>query len=70
MLTIQITGMNCGHCERAVRQALEGVPGITRVLEVSQAKGLAEIEGTADPQAVIAAIQAEGYEAQLGNAAG
>ena len=26
--TFQIEGMSCGHCVRAVREALEGVPGV------------------------------------------
>ena len=28
-LTMQITGMTCGHCVAGVTRALKGVPGVT-----------------------------------------
>ena len=27
-LTLEVSGMSCGHCVRAVREALDAVPGV------------------------------------------
>jgi copper chaperone len=59
---LRIDGMSCDHCVRAVRQALEAVPGVTRAeVEV----GAARVEGEAAPEALLAAVDAEGYAAHL-----
>ena len=63
VLTVQ--GMTCGHCEAAVRKALEAVPGVTRVVEVDRAKHRAVVEGEADVAALVAAVKAEGYQASV-----
>lgn len=34
----QVTGMSCGHCERAIRDEVEAIPGVTAV-EVDAATG-------------------------------
>jgi len=65
MIELQITGMTCQHCVRAVRDALGAVPGVARVVEVDLGSGRASVEGDANPEALIAAIQAEGYTATL-----
>jgi copper chaperone len=64
MIKIQVDGMTCGHCEKAVSQALASVPGVTKVVEVSREKGAALIEGTAEVAKLVAAVREEGYEAQ------
>jgi copper chaperone len=56
--------MTCQHCVRAVEKALAKVPGVSRVLAVDLEHAQASIEGSPEEQAVIAAIQAEGYEAR------
>lgn len=61
MMTLQIGGMTCGHCVRAVTQALESVTGAERV-SVSLESGRAAVEGAADLQALIRAVEQEGYE--------
>jgi len=61
ILTVQ--GMTCGHCEAAVRKALEAVPGVTAVLEVDRTANRAVVEGDADTAALVAAIKEEGYQA-------
>jgi copper chaperone len=63
MIELKIEGMTCGHCAKAVERALAGVPGVDRVVEVSVDRGAASIEGNADPAALIAAIEEEGYKA-------
>ena len=64
MTRLKVTGMTCGHCEGAVTKALGAVSGVTRVVEVSRERGEAVVEGAADPQALVAAIREEGYQAE------
>lgn len=64
MIELTVKGMTCGHCEAAVRKALEGVPGVTRVVEVDRHQSRALVEGEPDVRALVAAVKAEGYEAQ------
>lgn len=64
MTRLKVSGMTCGHCEAAVTKALGAVPGVTRVVEVSRKRGEALVEGAADPQALLAAIREEGYQAE------
>lgn len=60
-LTMQISGMTCGHCVAGVTRALNGVAGVT----VDQvAIGTATVEydaGSTTPQAIAKAIEEEGY---------
>ncbi len=61
---LQISGMTCGHCEMSVKKALEEVPGVTQVAEVSKDRGEAIVEGDADVSALIAAVEETGFEAR------
>lgn len=61
---LTVSGMTCGHCEKAVEGALKGVPGVQNVRVDLQA-GKATVEGEADPQALVQAVTEEGYGAQL-----
>lgn len=55
---LQIEGMSCGHCVRAVEQALCAVPGVTRAeVEI----GRARVEGEASRERLVQAVEAEGY---------
>lgn len=63
MTTLNITGMTCGHCVKSVKQALADVPGVTRA-EVDLQTRQAQVEGTADVDALVAAVKEEGYEAR------
>lgn len=62
MTRLKVTGMSCGHCEKAVREALEQVPGATGV-KVDLTAGTATVEGTAANDALLAAVREAGYEA-------
>jgi copper chaperone len=64
--TIKVTGMTCGHCVAAVTKALQKVPGV-QAADVSLEKAQAIVKGSADAQALIAAVREEGYEAALGS---
>jgi len=65
MIELSIQGMTCGHCVKAVTEALSEVPGVDRVVEVSLERGSAQVEGNADTSKLIAAIEEEGYEAAV-----
>ncbi len=64
MTKLDISGMTCGHCQQAVTSALESVAG-TQKAHVDLSDGTAEVEGTASPEALIAAVEDEGYQATL-----
>jgi copper chaperone len=62
MTQLSIEGMTCGHCQSAVKQALERVEGV-KAAEVDLARGIATIQGEADRASLIAAVEEEGYQA-------
>ena len=64
MITLKIEGMSCQHCVKAVNEALAGVAGVEKVVEVNLESGEARVEGSADVAALIAAVEEEGYQAQ------
>ena len=63
-----VTGMSCAACSARVEKAVSHVPGVTSC-SVSLLTHSMGVEGTADPQAVISAVQAAGYGASLKGAA-
>jgi len=56
----EVTGMTCGHCQRAVEDEVGGVVGVTGV-DVDLATGRVEVHGDVDDTAVRAAIEEAGY---------
>jgi copper chaperone len=64
MIKLAVTGMTCGHCEKAVEEALGELPGVDRVVKVSRADEEVVVEGNPDVDSLIAAIKEEGYEAR------
>ena len=63
-----VTGMSCAACSARVEKAVSHVSGVTSC-SVSLLTNSMGVEGTADPQAVIAAVEAAGYGASLKGAA-
>jgi copper chaperone len=61
MTTLKVEGMTCGHCQKAVKEALER-QGAQNV-HVDLQKGLATVEGNINPEHLIAAVIEEGYQA-------
>ncbi|MFD2112217.1 CopZ family metallochaperone [Thiorhodococcus fuscus] len=61
---LQVTGMSCMHCVGAVTKALQQVPGVDQA-EVSLEDKQAVVTGSADPEALIAAIKEEGFAAEV-----
>ncbi|WP_243028641.1 CopZ family metallochaperone [Thermus albus] len=64
MLKLKVEGMTCNHCVMAVKRALMKVPGVEKA-EVSLERAEAWVEGKADPEALIQAVEEEGYRAAL-----
>ena len=62
-VTLKIKGMMCGHCEEAVRKALEAIPGVASA-EADHEKSIAVVDLAApvDEAAFKKAIEDEGYE--------
>lgn len=60
MLELQIKGMTCGHCVRAVTRAVQGLDPTAKV-DIDLASGRARIETAQPADSVAAAIREEGY---------
>jgi copper chaperone len=61
---MSVEGMSCMHCVKTVTEALSEVPDVTDVREVSLEKGMARVEGSPDPQLLVAAVEEPGYQAE------
>ena len=59
-----VTGMSCTACSARVERAVRKVPGVTSCA-VNLLTNSMSVEGTASPEAVIAAVEAAGYGAKL-----
>ncbi|MBA3556843.1 MAG: heavy-metal-associated domain-containing protein, partial [Gemmatimonadales bacterium] len=66
-LTIEVAGMTCDHCERSVTKALQSVPGVEKVLEVSHADARARVMAgrEATPDRIERAVAKAGYRARV-----
>ena len=64
MLRLKVAGMTCQHCVTAIRQAVASVAPHANT-SVDLAAGTVDITGPCDVAPVIAAIQAEGYQAAV-----
>jgi len=62
-MQLKISGMTCGHCVSAVRKALQAVSGVGEV-SVELESGIADINGDADLEQLLAAVKEEGYEVE------
>lgn len=61
---LNIEGMTCDHCVKAVQGALERTPGVSKA-QVDLEAGQAMVEGSGDVQVMLQAVEAEGYQASL-----
>ena len=64
----EVTGMSCAACSTRVEKAVSKVPGVT-ACSVSLLTNSMGVEGTASPQAVLAAVEKAGYGAAKKGAA-
>jgi len=58
--TFQVQGMTCGHCERAVTQAVQQIDPNAQ-LRIDRASGKVDVDSTAPRETLAAAIAEEGY---------
>ncbi len=65
ILNLMVTGMTCGHCEKAVKQAIKDVDA-NATIEIKRTENLVIVdtaETTETTETIVAAITAEGYPA-------
>ncbi len=62
MKQYDVTGMSCAACSARVEKAVSAVPGVSSCA-VSLLTNSMGVEGTAEPSAIIAAVEAAGYGA-------
>ena len=61
-MQLKVEGMTCGHCENAVKKAVEGLGGRA---EVDLATGTVQVTGTEDAVAVHRAVEEAGYSVSM-----
>ena len=61
MSTYTVSGMTCQHCVASVTEEVSEVPGVEDV-QVDLDSGLLTVTGTADDDAVRAAVAEAGYQ--------
>lgn len=64
MYVFNVQGMTCGHCVKAVTQAVHAQDGNARV-EVDLAANQVRVDSGLSAPQIITAIEEEGYAAQL-----
>ncbi|WP_152049809.1 heavy metal translocating P-type ATPase [Tautonia marina] len=72
LIRLNISGMTCDHCVRAVRKAIEAVPGV-RSAQVDLSSGSAQVRvmpGWVDNTGLTSAVSKAGYEAQIDASSG
>ena len=64
--TLKVTGMTCGHCVRAVTDAIGGLDGVHST-DVQLQNGRATVvfdEAKVSPRDLVSAVMDEGYTAE------
>ncbi|MNE69564.1 Copper chaperone CopZ [compost metagenome] len=64
MQAFKVKGMSCGHCVRAITQAVQARDAAAEV-QVDLGSGEVRVASRLEDQAVLEAIREEGYEAEL-----
>jgi len=59
--TFNVQGMTCGHCEKAVTQAVQSLDPQAQV-KIDRPAGKVEVQSTQPRDAIAKAIAEEGYE--------
>jgi copper chaperone len=59
--TFNVQGMTCGHCEKAVTQAVQSLDPQAQV-RIDRPAGKVEVQSTQPREAIARAIADEGYE--------
>jgi copper chaperone len=64
MQVFNVQGMTCGHCVKAVTQAVQALDAKAKV-DVDLAGKIVSVQSTLTAEQVLAAIREEGYQAEL-----
>ncbi len=60
--TFQVSGMTCGHCERAIRQEIGQVPGVRSVaVDLPNGTVTVSVDHAVDRADIAAAVDEAGY---------
>lgn len=59
-IQLTVTGMTCGHCEKAVTRAIQTLDPQAQV-QIQRDQSLVKVQTSATQTAVVAAIEEEGY---------
>lgn len=59
--SFSVQGMTCGHCERAVTQAIQALDPLARV-HIDRPAGKVEVQSPQPREAIARAIAEEGYQ--------
>ncbi|WP_434769635.1 heavy metal translocating P-type ATPase [Curtobacterium flaccumfaciens] len=64
---LDITGMTCASCANRIERKLGKLPGVTATVNYATEKAQVQVaaDGTADPEALIAAVESAGYGATV-----
>lgn len=63
---LKVKGMTCGHCKRAVTQALENVDGVkSAVVDLEAGMATVQASESTGTEALLEAVREEGYDAEL-----
>ena len=62
ILNLMVTGMTCGHCEKAFKQAIKDVDA-NATIEIKRTENLVIVDTAETTETIVAAITAEGYPA-------
>ena len=57
-----VEGMSCGHCEKAVKDALEGLDGVTKVVVNLETKRVEVVGDKLDDKILKESVEDAGYE--------
>lgn len=64
MQTFNVQGMSCGHCVKAITQAVQAKDSAAQV-QVDLSARTVQVQSSLSVDAVLQAIKEEGYEASL-----
>jgi len=65
-LNLLVSGMTCGHCEKAIKQAIKSVDA-NAAIEIKRTENLVIVDTAEAAETIVAAITAEGYPASQGS---
>lgn len=66
VLSLRISGMDCEACTVAIKNSVEKVPGVlSSDIDYAGQRATVVSDGRADPEAVIRAVAAAGYKAEV-----